>query len=310
MARLENYRLHDISGSNNNYRVDYSDFGNIRFMVERPDGSAGDLQVGDQVKFRQYLLGQEDQSTEFYLNYYGRDANGIFVGYGTPQYYFSPNVYPVDTVITMDAAPYPVCFLKGSKIVTDRGAIAIEDLLAGDLVQTQSGWGTVKWVGNRSYGPAALSTTDQKIAAAPVRIRANAIEPNVPSMDLFVSPWHHLVVDGYLVRANDLINGTTIVQETHVTSVDYYHVELEQFDVIMAHGIYSESWADGGNRSFFQNADVTALRPTDLKRRRASRPGFDHLVLRKGKKLEAIQKKVAERARRLSKQETTIAKAA
>ena len=311
MASLENYRLHYVDdGAEGRYHIYRNNFDDFTYTIERANGEPGNIQIGDTVTVTQHYNGDEPQDTIYEMQYYGRDANGMILGQGWPEFYFSPNVYPEETFIFADENPYPVCFVKGSRMVTPCGVVPIEDLVPGDSVQTQSGWGTVKWVGHRSYGPAALRTIDQKIAAAPVRIRADAIEPNVPSMDLLVSPWHHLMVDGHLVRANDLINGTTIAQETHVTSVDYYHVELEQFDVIMAHGIYSESWADGGNRSFFQNVDVTALHPEDFQRRRASRPGFDHLVLRKGKKLEAIQKKVAERAQRLSKQETAIAKAA
>lgn len=215
-----------------------------------------------------------------------------------------------DTVYTFNPEPFPVCFVKGTLITASRGPVAIEDLVEGDHVQGSTGWRTVKWVGWRNYGAASFLTEESRARIAPVRIRAHAIADNVPSNDLLTSPWHHLLVDGKLVRAGDLVNGTTITQETHLTEVSYYHVELDEFDVIMAHGVFSESWADGGNRSFFQNTNVAALRPEDFKRRRASRPGFDHLVLRKGKKLESIQKTLAERAQLLSTDETAIAKAA
>jgi hypothetical protein len=201
-----------------------------------------------------------------------------------------------DTLYTYDSDPHPVCFVKGTLISTTRGAVAIENLVEGDIVQGSSGWRTVKWVGWRSYGANAFKTAENISRIAPVRIRAHAIADNVPNSDLLTSPWHHLFVEGKLARAGDLVNGTTITQETHVTSVSYYHVELDQFDVILAHGIYSESWADGGNRNFFQNVDVTSLRPEDMKRRRAPRPGFDHLVLRKGEALAAIQRRLAQRA--------------
>ena len=78
------------------------------------------------------------------------------------------------------------------------------------------------------------------------------------------------------------------------------HIELDQLDVVMAHGIYSESLADGGNRDFFQNVDVASLHLEDQMRRRASRPGFDHLVLRDGSCLKAIQARVASRAKQIS----------
>ena len=203
---------------------------------------------------------------------------------------------------TDNSAFFPVCFVRGTLLETVRGLVAIEDIRQGDQVRSSSGLRTVKWVGWRHYGPFFLRTTDQQVRSAPVRIRQHALADNQPTRDLLVSPWHHILVDGMLVRANDLVNGTTITQETPVTSVDYYHVELDRFDVLLAHGVYSESWADGGNRDFFQNVDATTLRPEDKKRRLAPRPGFDHLVLRKGEKLEAIQARIATRAQAMLSQ--------
>jgi hypothetical protein len=232
--------------------------------------------------------------------YEGSFEGNLILKSGNKLILFTNNPYPYPSeplIITIDrTTPFPVCFVKGTLITTSRGPVAIEDLIEGDTVQGSTGWRTVKWVGWRKYGANAFKTEESISRIAPVRIRAHAIADNVPSSDLLTSPWHHLFVDGKLVRAGDLINGTTITQETHVTEVSYYHVELDQFDVIMAHGIYSESWADGGNRNFFQNVDVTSLRPEDMKRRRASRPGFDHLVLRQGKALASIQDHVAQRA--------------
>jgi hypothetical protein len=245
------------------------------------------------------------------LIYVGRIDNGIVAQHmGDFTYYlFSSGPYTEPT-LTLNAAPYPVCFVKGTLITTSQGPVAIELLVAGDLVQGSTGWRTVKWVGWRNYGAASFFTQESKSRVAPVRIREHSIADNVPSSDLLTSPWHHLLVDGKLVRAGDLVNGTTITQETHVNEVSYYHVELDQFDVIMAHGVYSESYADGGNRDFFQNVEVTSLRPEDKIRRRASRPGFDHLVLRQSKELVAIQDRIAQRAKAIASIETQKQKVA
>ncbi|CAM4178493.1 Hedgehog/Intein (Hint) domain-containing protein [Bordetella tumbae] len=189
---------------------------------------------------------------------------------------------------------FPVCFVRGTLIETPSGPVAIEDLVPGNQVLGSTGWRTAKWIGWRHYGAFGLRTAEQKARCAPVRIRKDALGESQPAQDLLVSPWHHLYVDGVLVRAHDLINGITITQETHVTSVSYYHVELDQFDVVLAHGVYSESWADGGNRDFFQNVDVTALRPEDKQRRMADRPGFK--ALRQAHEIAAIHGRIAQRA--------------
>jgi hypothetical protein len=202
--------------------------------------------------------------------------------------------YPTAEILTLNDDSFPVCFVKGSLIDTDRGAVAIECLVAGDKVWGSNGLRTVRWVGWRHYHAVSLRTPEQRAACLPVRISAGALGDKQPSQTLRVSPWHHLYIDGVLVRARDLINGESIVQETATTEFSYYHVELDQFDVIRAHGVFSESWADGGNRDFFQNVDVTTLRPADMQRRMADRPGF--IVLRKSQDIALIRDRLAARA--------------
>lgn len=216
----------------------------------------------------------------------------------------SNSEYAVGQVITYHTDPslpepnYPsppsVCFVTGTLIETDNGAVAIESLSIGDKIISSTGLRTVKWVGWRHYQAAALRTQEQRAEALPVRILAEALGNNLPNQDLRVSPWHHLFIDGVLIRAKDLINGKSILQETNVIDFSYFHIELDQFDVILAHGVFSESWADGGNRSFFQNVDVTTLRPKDMQRRRARRPGFK--VLREADEIAVIHKRIAVRA--------------
>ncbi|MVW78125.1 hypothetical protein GOQ28_04220 [Bordetella sp. 02P26C-1] len=209
---------------------------------------------------------------------------------------------PFDT----NTAPFtPVCFVKGTLIATAQGPVAIESLAIGDKVIGSTGPRTVKWIGWRNYHAVALRTPEQRTNCTPVRIRAGALADNLPSQDLRVSPWHHIYIDGVLVRAKDLINGKTVVQETQAQEFTYYHIELDQFDVVQAHGVYSESWADGGNRDFFQNVDVTALRPEDKMRRTAHRPGFK--ALRKPAEIAVIHERIAARADMLSAALDTLA---
>ncbi|MVW77859.1 hypothetical protein GOQ28_02855 [Bordetella sp. 02P26C-1] len=197
-------------------------------------------------------------------------------------------------VISYTVAPYPVCFVKGTLIETARGAVPVESLTVGDTVLGSTGLRTVKWIGWRHYDAVALRPREERRACQPIRILAGALAPDLPSSDLRVSPWHHIFVDGVLVRAKDLVNERSIFQESSASKFSYYHVELDTFDVIQAHGVFSESWADGGNRDFFQNVDVTSLRPEDKVRRRADRPGFK--VLRKPADIAPIHARIAQRA--------------
>src|SRR5271166_5055698 len=49
-----------------------------------------------------------------------------------------------------------------------------------------------------------------------------------------------------------LINGRTIVQVRR-PAVEYWHVELDAHDIILAHGLPAESYLDTGNRCTFEN---------------------------------------------------------
>ncbi|OZI52705.1 Hint domain-containing protein [Bordetella genomosp. 4] len=190
----------------------------------------------------------------------------------------------------------PVCFTAGTLIDTPNGPVAIESLQVGDMVWGSTGYRPVKWIGWRQYLLCSPRYSEAyRDGIVPVRIRAHALADNVPSRDIVLSPWHHLYIDDVLVKANQLVNGRTIVRESTLTRVTYFHIELDQFDVVRAHNVYSESWADGGNRDFFENVDVATLRPADQTRRRAQRPGFT--VLSTGDALLAdIRQRVAMRA--------------
>jgi hypothetical protein len=304
MASYVTDMIYDLSSQSGNAFLVTGRTENFFTVTKVGDPDATEFQVGDSVLFA-------GKHYSFQLLYRGHDSNGVFAQDGLgPMYYFSNEVYAPGQLLTLSPTPFPVCFVKGTLITTPNGPVAIEHLVPGDTVLGSTGWREVKWLGYRQYGPASFLSKESQTRITPVRIKAHAFADNVPDRDLLTSPWHHLLVDGKLVRAHDLINGITVVQESGISEVSYYHVELDQFDVIMAHGVYSESWADGGNRDFFQNVDVTTLRPGDMKRRRAPRPGFDHLILREGKELAAIQDRVAQRAEAILNSAATVQKAA
>ncbi|HEV8678629.1 MAG TPA: Hint domain-containing protein, partial [Stellaceae bacterium] len=156
----------------------------------------------------------------------------------------------------------PVCYCRGTQILTDRGEVPVEDLAVGDRVLTISGEAKpVKWVGHRAYDGRFVAGNR---AMLPVRIAAGALADGVPVRDLCVSPGHALLIAGMLVRAENLVNGATITQDTAVERVEYFHVELEMHDVIIADGAPAESYIDCDNRGKFHNAaDFARLYPDD-----------------------------------------------
>jgi hypothetical protein len=138
--------------------------------------------------------------------------------------------------------PAPVCFLKGTLIWTPSGETRIESLGVNDLVVTASGGATsIQWVWRRRFEREPGQKWDQKIV--PVRVARSALGPNTPHRDLYLSPYHCLYLDGVLIPAVDLINGSTIarVDAIHLREIEYFHIKLERHSVIYAEGATCET---------------------------------------------------------------------
>ncbi len=165
----------------------------------------------------------------------------------------------VPTDIGISGSYTAPCFVEGTRIRTTRGEVAVEDLTEGDLVlvhnDTQDAR-PVAWIGHREVNLAVLP---DPFMAQPIRIRRDAFGPDMPSRDLLVSPDHAVHVDhrgisgGVLIQARLLVNGATILRETHLRKVRYYHVELDRHAVLFSENLPTESYLDTGNRAFFQN---------------------------------------------------------
>lgn len=158
-----------------------------------------------------------------------------------------------------------VCYAAGTRVLTATGEREVELLQPGDVVLTLAGdtfeAHPVKWIGRRRLD---LMTHPRPLAVAPIRIARGAFADAMPHRDLLVSPDHAILVDGALVCARQLVNGTTIRQETDWTSVVYYHVELESHAILLAEGLPAESYLDTGNRGFFANSGAPLVLHPDL----------------------------------------------
>ena len=144
-----------------------------------------------------------------------------------------------------------ICFMPGTLISTPGGASAVEALARGDLVLTSDGRALpVRWIGRQT-----ISTRfGDPLRVLPVRIRAGAIDENVPTKDLLLSPDHAILVGDVLVSAGALVNGTSIVRESDVPEIfTYYHVELDDHALVLAHNVPSETFIDYVNRRGFDN---------------------------------------------------------
>ena len=149
-----------------------------------------------------------------------------------------------------DITPTP-CYCRGTLIRTESGEVPVEALAVGSKVLTKSGkQRPIKWIGQRSYGGRFIMGRKDVL---PICIKADALDDRVPQRDLWLSPHHALYLDGMLIEAKDLVNGVSIVQADRVERVEYFHIELETHDVIIAEGALAESFIDDDSRSMFSN---------------------------------------------------------
>lgn len=215
--------------------------------------------------------------------------------------YSNPDGFPSyaqDSGMFFDKDPtvlaVPVCFAEGTRIETMNGSVAVEDLSIGDQVLTVSGeTRAIVWIGDMIARPARHSRPQ---AYNPVCVMPHAFGENMPVAPVRLSPGHAVHVDGVLVPVGKLVNGATIIQE-EVDSVHYYHVELDEHDVILAEGLHCESYFDDGNRSSFRNASGFATLHGRLDPQswdRACAP-----MVADGPQLAAIRKRLHKEAMRL-----------
>ncbi|MCZ0812778.1 Hint domain-containing protein [Roseovarius sp. EGI FJ00037] len=150
------------------------------------------------------------------------------------------------TIVTFSEIENIICFTPGARILTPYGERAIETLKAGDLIITRdNGPQPIRWIGQRTvvgrgnFAPIAINST----------VMDNARRP------LLVSPQHRLLFTGYkaellfgqsevLAAAKHLVNGkdVRVVEREKVT---YFHVMLDQHEVVYAEGAATESFHAG-----------------------------------------------------------------
>lgn len=177
------------------------------------------------------------------------------------------------TARATDHPPHTPCFTVGTRVATDKGAVAIEDLRLGDLVLTRdNGYRPLRWIGARSFDAAELRRYPQ---LQPLRIAAGALGEGMPSRDMLVSPQHQLLLFGILARAwggetemlapavtLDYLPGVTREVQSAVT---YVHVMFDAHEVIWADGCWSESFlpaaATLGGMHEAQRAEILAIFP-------------------------------------------------
>jgi hypothetical protein len=190
-------------------------------------------------------------------------ATVTVVGTGGSQTYTFASATIANTVQLRDVGGVDtlyICFMAGTMIGTPDGEVPVEMLKHGDLVMTTDGVAKpVSWLGRQTVSTVFADPR----RSWPIRVKAGALGENVPVRDLLLSPDHALLVDGVLIHASALVNGTSIVRETAVPQVFvYYHVELDDHSLILAENTPAETFVDTVDRLNFDNwAEHVALYP-------------------------------------------------
>ncbi|MBE1282438.1 MAG: hypothetical protein GJ676_03920 [Rhodobacteraceae bacterium] len=163
-----------------------------------------------------------------------------------------PNVVDA-TDDEFDGGSFTPCFAAGTLIATPTGETAVEALGIGDLVLTQQGKTVaVKWIGRKTVLTAFPPAEHLML----VRIKAGVLGGGIPHTDLIVTSDHALLIDGLLINAGALVNGTTITsvpRGAFGNKYVVYHVETENHDVILANGAAAETYVDYIQRRIFDN---------------------------------------------------------
>ncbi|MBN8903948.1 MAG: Hint domain-containing protein, partial [Rhodospirillales bacterium] len=142
-----------------------------------------------------------------------------------------------------------LCYLKGTRLMTAHGEVPVETLREGDLMVCRfGGLRPIRWIGHQTIrGEAALGHEA-------IRFQAGSLGPNMPRHTLFVTQGHSMLVGETLVLARSLVNGVTITEEPPRDAWEYFQIEFDTHDCVLAEGCWSESFADAGTlREQFDN---------------------------------------------------------
>lgn len=206
---------------------------------------------------------QTDTGDIFIYEYAGSDAASFnFDGLNIKSIEFT-GIYANNTAVganfysetwDIDGATFVPCFVSGTMIETDRGAVDIAELAAGDMVRTlDHGYKSISWAGSRLVNAAQLAENPK---LRPIRIKAGALGQNHPASDLLVSRQHRMMVKcnvdtdameltEVLMPAKDLLGLPGVALAEDVTEVTYHHIMFDQHEVVFANGTPSESLYSG-----------------------------------------------------------------
>lgn len=140
-----------------------------------------------------------------------------------------------------------VCYVEGTMILTPDGERLIESLRPGDTVLTaDNGPQPILWISH-----SMLSWPDAPECEKPIELQPGSLGYRLPSQRLCVSPQHRILVRDprkkvdVFVPAKGLADLTGVRVMMGKKQVVYYHLLLQNHEVLSANGVPSESFYPG-----------------------------------------------------------------
>ncbi|MEO0504332.1 MAG: Hint domain-containing protein [Pseudomonadota bacterium] len=253
-------------------------------MVETVDDGVFDIDVPELV-----------QSGNSAYPYAGTNANGdVYLYWEEGDAYWVQSDIPYEQgfqLPPLQEIDFVICFATGTRISTEAGPRAIEELSVGDLVTTKDrGLQPLRWIGQTVVSGLELA---RRVELQPVRFEAGALG-NTEA--LVVSPQHRMMLRGWraealfgapevLIAAQDLINDTTIRRVCPEAGVTYWHMLFDTHELVEAEGCWSESLhpsaAAQDHMSAAARAEVLRLFPAlETSRHTPVRPAVEAHVAR------------------------------
>jgi hypothetical protein len=159
------------------------------------------------------------------------------------------------------------CFTLGTMIQTDCGAVAVEDLRAGDLVLTRdNGLQPLRWVGRRDLSlPELMANPDLQ----PVRIACGTINGVGPDREMLISPQHRVLIESaraelmfgdaeVLVASKHLLGLAGVKRVLPSAGVSYIHILFDQHEIVESDGIWTESFQPAARMISAMEAEIRA----------------------------------------------------
>jgi len=142
------------------------------------------------------------------------------------------NVYWTTSVTSVigpiEALPVAnICFKAGTKIATDQGVLSIETITENHSI-----------LGKKVLFVSKTANIDNYM----VLMKKGSLYKNVPNEDTFLTGCHKVFYNRCMVKAKDLVNGTTIIKEACINET-VYNILLEENKVgkMIANGMITET---------------------------------------------------------------------